>query len=874
VIIFKAKLTSVTRFAFGQVYTALRPGSFLIPCRAFCFVLRPPTEVLSAGMGAQITNSHMKSVLLYFFLMMFFQNVSAQISGKLTGKDGRPIPFANAILLKTTDSTFFQGFVSDEWGRFQIEKATPGNYRLRFTSLGFKTFETNPFSIVTGQAETDLGVFRMDEETNQLAAVEIRAEKPLYQQMSEGMTIHVENSVMSKGSSVMEILERSPGVVVDRRNNSLTLNGKNGVMIMLNGKLIRVPMDQLTTMLNAMNANDIEKIELLTTPPSRYDAEGSAGMINIVLKKNKKPGTTGSASLTTGYGWGEKVTGSANAGHSSEKFDLYGSYSLSHDRSYSNFNAQGTEIVPILGGATSFLFWNETKPIRNNHNLMLVLDAKINTGLKIGGSLNYNNSNSKTNVINRAEYTLGEDSLMLFNGEINGRNRWNSLISSFYGEKKLNRDGKINFDIDYLAYKIKNPTHVQSAFVDEKGNEAGDQPGSKFPTQQNGISDTDIRVGVIRTDYSRKLNKKISIETGAKVTLTSSSSVSGLQSTKTGVRPETENNVRMKEGIVAGYLSFNAQLRSAVSVSAGARYEYSQTRIRDGRSGEITADRKLGVLFPSLSISKKLNENAELQLSFTKRISRPAYNDLTSFVSYNDPISFFTGNPLLKPTITNNLKVGYTYRSYSFSLLASRDDHPIVQGQIVPGAGGDYVFISPQNVAFQNNITFETSLPFKVTAWWNMNYGFVGGYRHYRLDYLPSPAEKTYFGYAVNFSQTIKLPSNFFVEISGFYNSPSYAGNASIKGFGALNAGIKKDLQKNRGTFQLSVTDVLRTMNIQSFIGKFTTDAFNTKAQISYNTESRHFPLIKLTYSRPFKSGFNESEKHGNGSKDERERVR
>jgi iron complex outermembrane receptor protein len=210
-----------------------------------------------------------------------------------------------------------------------------------------------------------------------------------------------------------------------------------------------------------------------------------------------------------------------------------------------------------------------------------------------------------------------------------------------------------------------------------------------------------------------------------------------------------------------------------------------------------------------------------------------------------------------------------------FYLLLSRDNYPIARYQLTESPAKDLLYISPQNISYENSITFQTNLPWKVNDWWNMNYGFVGGLRQFKLDYTIQPVEKTYFGYSVNFSESFKLPRSFLLEISGWYNSLSYNGTIQVDGLGTLNAGIKKELKRNGGSFQLSVTDLLRSLRYNVHYGTLTEDAFSIKNHVTINTESAVFPIIKLTYSRAFGSGGAKApQKQDNGSGDEQERIR
>ncbi len=413
-------------------------------------------------------------------------------------------------------------------------------------------------------------------------------------------------------------------------------------------------------------------------------------------------------------------------------------------------------------------------------------------------------------------------------------------------------------------------------FIDGESNEL-ETNGSIFSTRQRGSANTPIQVGVVKLDYVKQMNKSLKFEAGIKGTYTRSSGLSKIESLVDDQwvsSPRTSNNSDLREGIGAAYSSFYLQINPSTNLVAGARYEYSDTRM-DAEKEENKIDRRFGKLFPSVFVSKKLNDKSELQLSYTKRISRPSYNDLASFITYNDPIAVFTGNPSLRPVITNNVKIGYNYQGYSFSVLLSRDDYPISRFQAAANPAGDLLYIAPQNVRYQNNLTFQTNLPWKVNNWWSMNAGFVGGWRQFKLAHTKEQLEKTYFAYSVYGSQTFLFLKNFSLEISGWYNSLQYDGSKKVGGFGTLNAGIKKELASNKGSIQLSVSDLFRSMNIHTYFGYLTEEAFSLRSHLSYNTESRRTRIIKLTYAKSFgNTKIRGQKQRGIGSKDERDRVR
>lgn len=819
----------------------------------------------------------MKALSFCLLCFCFSYNMFSQISGQLTTAGGNPVPMANILLLRSTDTTLVKAALTNEKGAFHIENAGQGKYILRYSIVGYQTWDSPVFELTDSVNRRDFGIQIMKEKPKMLGEVVVRHENPLFQQQIDGLVVNVESSVLSKGSSALEVLERSPGILVNRRDNSIDLNGKNGVMVMINGKLMRIPMAQVIAMLNSMSADDIEKIELLTTPPVKYDAEGSAGMINIVLKRSKKKGTNGSFSATGGYGVGEKATGSINLTRNTKNRGIYGSYTYLHGRGHNDFHITSTQIFPLLGGAMDVDFNNTTKPVENNHNATLGFDARLNPRTTIGSGVTFNRSKLSSTINNQAGYNILPDSLLLFNGAIKAFNRWTNVISSVYLEKEIRKGEKINYDIDYLYYNNNHPSEVQSSFVTENGGTPVSSD-SLYASQQRGFGHTTIQVGVGKLDYSKQLSEKTKLETGVKATYTRSNSFSGIEKLvddKWVSQYGSPNHIVMKETIGAIYASVTSQLNPLTSLVIGTRYEYSRTRMNDVSTGKDTIDRKLAVLFPNITLSRKLNDTMELQVSFSKRISRPTYNDLASFISYNDPISVFTGNPLLKPTITNNLKLGLNYRDYSFSLVLSRDDYPIVQSQLTKSPSGNILYISPQNLISRKNLTIQTNLPLKVASWWTMNFGLVGGWKEFKEDYTLQPVDKTYFFYSLNFRESIKLPKNFLVELSGWYNSMNYYGTIKIGRSGSVNGGIKKELKGNRGSLQLSVSDIFKTMKFNIYFGSLTQEAFNVQSHVRINTESSHTQIVKLTYSRSFGSGNAKSRRSQEiGSQDEMERVR
>ena len=276
----------------------------------------------------------MKTLVFLFVLIQIvvvaFKKVQAQghLHGIVTDKKGNPLINANVLLLKPSDSSLVKGTVTSEKGVYAFQNIPFGKYIILSTFTGFENAYSEMLTI-NGTKTISVDVLKLVETSVQLGNVNVQGKKPLFEQKIDRMVVNVASSITAPGNTVLEVLERSPGIVVDHQNNTISMNGKDGVVIMMNGKISRVPISSLVQMLAGMSAGNIEKIELITTPPANYDAEGNAGFINIVFKTDTQFGTNGSYNATLGYMKGFLTEGGINFNHRKGKLNLYGDYSFS-----------------------------------------------------------------------------------------------------------------------------------------------------------------------------------------------------------------------------------------------------------------------------------------------------------------------------------------------------------------------------------------------------------------------------------------------------------------------------------------------------------------------------------------------------------------
>ena len=330
-----------------------------------------------------------KEIIIWTLFLHFSLNSLAQtyINGKILSKDGKPLTHATVLLLKPKDSSLVKGTLSDDAGMFIVDNIPAGRYILSAAYIGYYSVFTDSFTISPDKPKLDFGTIQLIA-TKDLSAVTVTAKKPLYEMKIDRMVINVAAAITYTGISALDVLQRSPGVIVNLINNSLTINGKDGVIIMINGKRNYMDIGAVIQMLAGMPSGSIEKIEVITTPPANFDAEGNAGIINIVLKSNDQFGTNGSYTLTTGYNTGLQTSASINMNHRQGKINLFGNYSYWSNHMIQDWNNYHAVYNPQ--GFNENYSYDDRHGILSSHNLQAGMDYELNKKTIIGVLLSGN----------------------------------------------------------------------------------------------------------------------------------------------------------------------------------------------------------------------------------------------------------------------------------------------------------------------------------------------------------------------------------------------------------------------------------------------------------------------------------------------------
>ena len=306
------------------------------------------------------------------------------------------------------------------------------------------------------------------------------------------------------------------------------------------------------------------------------------------------------------------------------------------------------------------------------------------------------------------------------------------------------------------------------------------------------------------------------METGAKISFSRFNNDVSVEKLNQGLWVQDSSfsaNYLLKENIAAAYTSFNLSLNSNFSITAGLRYEYTISNLGTLKMANIV-DRKYAELFPTILISKKFNQNNGVSLSYSRRITRPSFNDLAPFTVFFDPKTFYSGNPALQPAIANTIQAGYNFKNYNFTISFTHEintiDNFYFQTQKVDSVSG-IVYLSARNFDYEQYLTAGFSLPFTVSSWWKMQNNLNGDWRRVSTAFGKIPLRWEYFAYNLNSTQYFSFPKDFSFEVTGFYSSASYLGTAKREPYFQLDAGLQKKLANKKDILRFSATDIFNS---------------------------------------------------------------
>lgn len=737
-------------------------------------------------------------------LALFYISGSAQndlksytISGAIVDEKNVPIPFANAAVYSNLDSALVGGAASDETGNF-IMSIKPGNYYLRISFLSYQEKFVPNVNVIN--RDLNVGKVVLAPDSRLLEAVEIEGERSQMELQLDKRVFNVGTDLSTSGGNAADILNNVPSVNVEV-DGTVSLRGNENVRILINGKPSGLTSRDPDALRN-LQANLVEKVEVITNPSSRYEAAGEVGIINIVLKKNQENGLNGT--FTGVLGHPDYIGGSYSLNLRRKKLNVFSSYGMDYRKS----PGYSTLYQRFDGGARETRQDGDMSRSELSHNLMGGVDYFIDDKNTITGSVMYNFGDG----LNR--------SLLTYYDFLNGTAAGATTRTDREVEDEENIEAAVH-------YKREFERKDKTLTMDFQFNKRLDAETSDFTqiendqtTLQRSENVAEDKNWFFQTDYIHPFSENGKAEAGLRSTTRTVNNEYGLEELSEDgtwvVFPAFNNNLLYTERIHAGYFMVGNKF-DKFSVQAGLRGEYSDITTELTESDEVN-HREYFNLFPSVNLGYELSKSKTLQLSYSKRINRPHFRELLPFSNFSDSRNFFQGNPNLNPEYTHAFETGYLVNWSNGSILSSAyyrhrvgDIQRVVQ---VDSDGTTRIF--PINVGKTNSYGLEFNFSYTIGKWWDINSS---------ANFFRAMTEGTFEGenlsrdtYAFHTRTTskMKISKGFEFQTSFFYRGPRKTTQGSQLAAYSLDFALAKDILKGKGTISANVRDLLNTRKWRS----------------------------------------------------------
>jgi iron complex outermembrane recepter protein len=741
-----------------------------------------------------------------------FGQTTSKVTGVAKDKFQKNLEAATVSLLRTKDSSLVKVDMSDKQGRFEFVNIKEGSYLVSITAIGHKKSFSKTFSLNSGDA-VNLGDVIMEEESKDLKGIVVTSKKPLIEQRIDRTVVNVEASVTNVGTSALEVLEKSPGITVDRDGN-ISLKGKQGVIVMIDGRQTYLSAQDLANLLRNMQSNQLEQIEIMTNPPAKYDAAGNAGIINIKTKKNRVMGYNGSVTLGYGQGRYPKFNESVNMNYRTGKFNLFTNVSHNYRKSFNDLTIQRKFIEAGTKELKShFDQVSRMKDKNQSYNAKLGMDyfasKKTTFGVVFSGFYNPGQFRNHSIIdISDPAYDLQSQTQAFVRND----EKWRNFSTNLNFRHVFDSTGKeLTADIDYIGYNASNNQNLINTYFDALGNPM------LVPDTLLGDLPQDIKIYSGKIDYVHPLKKGAKLEAGIKTSFVRTDNNARYDSVLNGelvIDRGRSNHFIYDENINAAYVNISKQFSKKFSGQFGLRLEHTHAKGNQVTTGE-KFERNYAQLFPTMFLQYSASEKNVFGLNYGRRIRRPDYESLNPFVMFLDRYTYEQGNPNLKPQFSHNVELSHTFMSFLTTTLNYTKTTDIIQQVLEQNTDENQTFVKQANIAKQRQYGVSVSAMTKFAKWWTGNiYANVYNNRFDGIvnnDFVSIGATTL----VLNASQQFKFNKGWSAELSGFYRTEGVEGVFRIRPFGMMTIGASKQVLKTKGTVRVTVRDVLWTQKIK-----------------------------------------------------------
>jgi iron complex outermembrane receptor protein len=797
----------------------------------------------------------------------------AQVAGEIRGFVGdeaqKPIESATLSLLNAKDSSSVKVTVTGKTGHFEFKHLREGKYLVSASTVGHSTSYSAIVEISSFSPSVEIPALRLTAIAHNLEAFAVVGKKSLIEQKADRMVINVDASPSNTGSTAMDVLEKSPGITLDKDDN-ISLKGKQGVMIMIDGKPTYLSASQLASYLRSLPASAIDQIEIMTNPSAKYDAAGNSGIINIKTKKNKTKGFNGNVTLTHTQGEYPKPSGSVNLNYRNGKTNFFVNAGYSHWEGFQNLDITRKYLDTVPANTVNSIFSQHTNIhfVNPELNVKFGMDyyatSKTTIGFVLSGFRNEEHQRTASTImLEDPNYIV--DSIV-YSPSTNNTTWKNGSVNLNYRHQFDSAGRELTADLDYVKYSSVSNQHFDNITYAPDWTEKGENI-------LTGNLPSDINIYTFKTDYTRPLTNNLKLETGVKISYVNTDNTAGyfnLINNKPQVDTTKTNRFLYRENINAAYINMNKQYKKW-SLMAGLRFEntqYSGHQLGNALSvinRDSSFTRSYTDLFPTLYISYQPNEKNQFSLNYGRRIDRPAYQDLNPFLFFLDQYTYQAGNPYLQPQFTHNVELAHTYRNFLTTTLNYSYTENFFTETFEQS--GHATILRNGNIGSRQNAGISVSAQVPVVKWWmailysNVNYNKFSGLLYGETINVEATT------LLLNINNQFTFPKGWAGELSGFYRTKGVEGQIIVDPLGQASAAVSKKLLKDKASLKLSVRDLFYTNKVRGYINFQQTDA------TFYNVRDSRQVSLSFTYrfGKPLKTV---SGKRNNGSGDEQSRVK
>lgn len=760
------------------------------------------------------------SVLLLLFVFLTALTTAAQNRAQSTvtgtvieAATNTPLEYASIYAQNESNSNIVSGAMTDEKGHFSFD-VPDGNYYIKIDFLGFKTLELKNISV---QGDTFIGVQKVQDDTQMLEEVTVIAERSTVDIKLDKKIYNVGQDMIVKGGTAADVLDNVPSVVVDSEG-TISLRGNENVKVLIDGKPTGLA-NNIQEAMRILPAESIDRVEVITNPSARYEAEGGAGIINIILRKGKALGINGSVTGTIGDPRNYELNTMFN--FRSEKFNFFTSLGYRDSKSEGYNLNDNRYLDPTTGEPTQRIYeYKDNNRERQGYNGTFGLEWYLTPSITWTNTVTARrNTGYNPNRVSYDYYDASDSFLYnrYRNEEKNGTRNNVDYTTTF--EKKFDKEGHV-LTIEGNIAQDKDNENAGIDDINEHLNQTSFERTFNKEKEKSGLA---------KVDYTLPIGEHGNFEAGYLGTFKSTNTAFNLQrlnNNSWNVDSRLSNTLEYKENIHALYAQYGDRITSQLSFMVGLRWEDSSIDVNQIDTQSYN-NKKYNDFFPSAFLNYEWNESTSTSISYSRRVNRPRGFFLNPFSNYTSDINFFQGNPDLNPAKTHAVDLGFMKRWTGFTLNASAyynktdDTFQFVRRIAGETENGTPISISsPINLATEHRYGLDITLNYSPFKWWRLNGNFNFYRTETRGDYTFTHLDGTLetqnfdqdaYAWFTRISSKITLPYKIDWQLNGMYRAPYNTAQGKVLGNLSGNVALSKDILKDKGTITFNISDIFNS---------------------------------------------------------------